>query len=1033
MKKIIKILLFAFISCLAFGLLAGCGKKKSYTVNYDVNGGFPVKASTYTVDENFSLPTPNPGSDPAMYGFKFTGWYYDEACTLKVNRKNIDTSYAKDGAFTFYAGWSDLHTIYFDSMTSEAISSVTYHYRDLVDVSTLPTPQDYVVGAYSCEFICWVQANNDKRLTENFKMASEDMYLYALYNTGVNDDYDLSEDGYMPQNTLANTQIFDYTLDEGEVYSVDMKFPSIPTNYDGDSGIAFAAESFNEATDEFSNYIVMFVSAYNNGLGALDFYGTRQFLNTETNEIETDFGRIARYPVDGDVLFGTEYAKKMTKYAEGNEACTFTYTVRKLGNSWYIGVDGVEYIKISIGGATAAGGKTVGEGLTGGIVGLRAKTREICYDKISVEEAKLTLHFDAEKGTVSSAQKVCTYGEEVGQLPTPTRTGYEFKYWYYEKDGEKIRVNADSTFDTSVWQIFLKAYWEKPSATYYNIQFKTGVDGYLVDGITGWTSGNAVNVPTLLWSFYSFSGDWYYDEARTTLVDLTELDESKAVDGTITLYAGFEKSTNKFTNTAWGESNGVYSGSGTTLVNNIEFVNGQTLTVDVTLPKYNTLSPYGNSYLYFGATGLESASAYYRIVILGNVDANVNSHGAIQLYKSGVNGSLKSANRAGDALKAAQYSAGYQTYMTSHETFTFKLGIIVGKNSITCTVNGVVLYTYEGSITGKLIGFGSTTGFAVAFSNLEITATETDGFVGEGTERSPYLIQSADDLKRFAEKINAGQTYAGEYFKMTDDIDLGADTEWTPIGVGFAGTLNGDNHTVSNVTITSTERKIGFFVELNAGTVKNLKLSVRITSTADTVGGLVSLVSGTVTIENCEVTGSVSASHIVGGIVGYVNATQVTIKNCVNRANVTATVASGSNSFVGGVIGASADNKKVVIDGAKNYGAITANGHFIGGVAGLLRACTGAEIKNAYNFGNITAGQTSEWVGGVVGCNRVAMTNCYCLQTSVIKIGETEKAASEYAAYSSAKGIAAYIAGSSTGVTATGGGLCNADGQVLGA
>ena len=86
----------------------------SYTIVYDSQGGAAVENGTYTEGSSnkFYLPTPSIGSDPKMYGYSFTGWFYDAECTKKATAE-IDTSYAKNGTLTLYAGWSNLHKIYF--------------------------------------------------------------------------------------------------------------------------------------------------------------------------------------------------------------------------------------------------------------------------------------------------------------------------------------------------------------------------------------------------------------------------------------------------------------------------------------------------------------------------------------------------------------------------------------------------------------------------------------------------------------------------------------------------------------------------------------------------------------------------------------------------------------------------------------------------------------------------------------------------------------------------------------------------------
>ena len=443
------------MGCIGAAVTAvGCAKEESYTVVYNVDKGKPVRQGTYTVGENFTMPTPTANGN--WYGWYFTGWYYDEACTQKVSRRDIDLSYASGSTLTFYAGWSDVRKIYFDSRTTEILSGIEYHIGDEVKIADLPTPEPYVVGGQTCEFVCWVGANDNQPLTKDFRMQTEDMYLYARYDTGVNDQYELKDTGYVPMNTSANTTVFDYTLNDGEVYSLDIVLPEIPTSFNGDSGMILAAESFNAVSKQFDNYMLMFVCAYENGFGSLVFYATQL---TETVTVEKDaegnvinestdsassFSLVKRVPLESTDLFGTAYYKKMMEYKANGGECTLTYTMRRQGDkTWHIGVDGVEYVSVTLEDSTARSTAENGEntvetttkktwmvGENSKLVGLRAKTRKIAYKNLSVTDAALTLHFDAGMGSVAVQEKACAYNAEIGELPIPTRSGYDFKYWY---------------------------------------------------------------------------------------------------------------------------------------------------------------------------------------------------------------------------------------------------------------------------------------------------------------------------------------------------------------------------------------------------------------------------------------------------------------------------------------------------------------------------------------------------------------------------------------------------------------------------
>ena len=275
------------------------------------------------------------------------------------------------------------------------------------------------------------------------------------------------------------------------------------------------------------------------------------------------------------------------------------------------------------------------------------------------------------------------------------------------QDGNHIVIDADTTFDKDVWQIHAKAYWEKQSPEYFDIVFDTGIEGYNVSPLLNWSVGNEVETPTLTRPFCTFSGYWYYDENRTELVDLVNVDTSKASGGEIKLYAGYRHDDKLFTSADWCYSNGVYTGTGTTLINTQKVSGvetlmraGYTYTVDVILPYYD-MSQYGNAYIYFGATGLDAVSEYFRVIVLGNAAENADTHGAIQLWKSGKTSALVSRNRKTEQLIATGFSEKYADYMQGGKALTVTVGIVVKSNSFAVTIDGVELFSWNEKLSGE--------------------------------------------------------------------------------------------------------------------------------------------------------------------------------------------------------------------------------------------------------------------------------------------------------------------------------------------
>lgn len=299
-------------------LLVGCRHDDStnettkYTIVYDSRGGAAVKNGVCETGKKLNLPTPSIGSDPKMYGFSFTGWYYDTECMKKVDRNAIDVSYAKSGVLTFYAGWTNLHNVYFDTKTSQIIDAVQYAYGATVNKADLPVPQNRVVGSAVCEFVGWALASTGELIGDSFTMGAMDTYLYAVYDTGVNTRFELTDDGYyVPTGTngvTTQTRYRDYELKNGQIYSVDMTLPADWSEYTDDCGPVFSATAFDEKGTTFigAPYVTMFISAPTKNNGAIEFWG-----DVDADGKTTSAQLIARYKLGDDLLKGTPYETKM--------------------------------------------------------------------------------------------------------------------------------------------------------------------------------------------------------------------------------------------------------------------------------------------------------------------------------------------------------------------------------------------------------------------------------------------------------------------------------------------------------------------------------------------------------------------------------------------------------------------------------------------------------------------------------------------------------------------------------------------------
>ena len=220
-----------------------------------------------------------------------------------------------------------------------------------------------------------------------------------------------------------------------------------------------------------------------------------------------------------------------------------------------------------------------------------------------------------------------------------------------------------------------------------------------------------------------------------------------------------------------------------------------------------------------------------------------------------------------------------------------------------------------------------TTGNAVTTetpitSDLTLACTATiSGLTlpGSGTIETPYEIASTTDLLAFCDYVNLGNTTIKA--KFTADIDYGSVKSVWPMINNFAGTLDGNGHTLSNFNQGAGTWNPLFSSIVTGGVVKNLTLdkareliqgnegsALVARSNAGTVSGILvknSLVqcgnynnlAGIVsknsgTIIDCAVIGT-TIQHIwsgantktLAGICGYNNPTGV-ISNCFTANNI---------------------------------------------------------------------------------------------------------------------------------------------------
>ena len=281
----------------------------------------------------------------------------------------------------------------------------------------------------------------------------------------------------------------------------------------------------------------------------------------------------------------------------------------------------------------------------------------------------------------------------------------------------------------------------------------------------------------------------------------------------------------------------------------------------------------------------------------------------------------------------------------------------------TVKVNATAL-TLEGCTIGSWADGGGESG-----------AAEDLGYIYDSNTKT-YTVYNADGLMNIAELVNGGKTDIN--ITLTADIDL-TGKNWTPIGTdydnSYKGTFDGGGHTITGLTFTTNDEYAGLFGWLNrAGTVKNVVMEgVQITSNqiyGGSIGGVVGYGWGT--IENCSVSGSVSGTVYVGGVVGVQIGGSIT--GCSSSATVKGTV------DVGGVAGQT--NSSATLTACYATGNVIIEMDPKKNIAGgsLVGMNAGSSLLACYATGNVTSTGSSTGkvhIGGFLGNNYTTVTACY--------------------------------------------------------
>ena len=317
----------------------------------------------------------------------------------------------------------------------------------------------------------------------------------------------------------------------------------------------------------------------------------------------------------------------------------------------------------------------------------------------------------------------------------------------------------------------------------------------------------------------------------------------------------------------------------------------------------------------------------------------------------------------GNPDEITPYDKGSNTYTA----LVAPQSVAAGTTFITCTFADAKTFVYKMKNAADWQAGGEYT------YTVSLAAAKDPGYTIEGN--GSYTVTSADGLINVAELVNGGKTDIN--ITLGKNIDL-TGKGWTPIGTNYEkrykGTFDGRGHTIKGLTVTTNDQFVGLFGYLDkAGTVKNVVMEgIQITSNhvlmSGNTGGVVGYSWGT--IENCSVSGSVSGTNCVGGVVGSQKAGSII--GCSSSAIVKGT------RYVGGVAGEkwgtmtacyATGNVTLEINSPQDLSG--------GGVVGLNG---GSTVLACYATGNVNSKGRSTGnvhIGGLFGDNYTVVTACY--------------------------------------------------------
>lgn len=250
---------------------------------------------------------------------------------------------------------------------------------------------------------------------------------------------------------------------------------------------------------------------------------------------------------------------------------------------------------------------------------------------------------------------------------------------------------------------------------------------------------------------------------------------------------------------------------------------------------------------------------------------------------------------------------------------------------------------------------------------------------GEGTEESPYLIASYEDLRELTEIARTESSYASAHYRVVADIDYGNQTLVFPVGGNqFKGKFDGGGYRLINANYSC------LFGDIEQGAlVKDIIMEISPYAN----GGLAGSNSGT--IRNCHIYGD-NSDNTRSPLAGINRKTGI-IQDCSNTSprKTAGGLQLGTDYQLGGIVDINEGKILNCFNGGKMEHSSSDHYCYLGGIAGYNYAS--GEILNCYNYGSIVSTYQNNPLGPIVGASDRQLSDSVYYLDSCVPSGSSHK------------------------------------------